>query len=45
MTAGLDPAAVADLLRRTRTDRGLPAVVEDPAALRRIARLIRDGAR
>lgn len=45
MTPGVDPAAVADLLQRTRTDRGLPATVTDKATLRRVAALLRDGAR
>ena len=31
------PEAVTELLRRTRTDRGLPPVVEDAATVERIA--------
>ena len=32
--------AVADLIQRTRTDRGLPATVEDDGVLEQIATLI-----
>jgi hypothetical protein len=37
-------AAVADLIRRTRLDRGLPAIVTDASALGRVARLASKGA-
>jgi hypothetical protein len=35
--------AVADLLRRTRTDRGLPERITDEDTLRRVARLVARG--
>lgn len=35
------PVAAAELVERTRTTQGLPATVEDPAVLDRVAAIIR----
>jgi hypothetical protein len=39
MMARADDQA-ADLIRRTRTDRGLPSTIEDPKVVGRVARIL-----
>lgn len=41
--ATVAPDAVAELIRRTRTDRGLPPTVTDPAVIDRVAAIVAAG--
>lgn len=40
MPAATNNPAVAELLKRTRTDRGLPARITDQTVLARVARIV-----